>query len=286
LSADWKTLTTGETGIDLQEMISGQERVRIKAPQVSFDCATFSPDGQILAATVYSIINHTSCITLWDVFSGKEIRQLSGFQGGIRQLFFSPDGKKLASVGSDTTILIWDVSGSKSQYASADLSADWKGLRSEGTKAWQALGRLIGADGATVTFLKEQLQPAEMPKGKNIDQLVKDLDDATFSVREQASKDLEKLEALAQPQLEKALASKPSAELKRSAEMLLAKISRPVSSPEKLQMLRGIEILEHIGTPEAQEVLETLSQGAPEARVTREAKASLERLAKRAQVKP
>jgi hypothetical protein len=39
--------------------------------------------------------------------------------------------------------------------------------------------------------------------------------------------------------------------------------------------------LEHIGTPEAQEVLRTLAKGAAEARLTQEAKASLEWLAKR-----
>ena len=37
-------------------------------------------------------------------------------------------------------------------------------------------------------------------------------------------------------------------------------------------------VLERIGTPEAQNVLETLARGAPGARETEEAKASLERL--------
>jgi hypothetical protein len=43
----------------------------------------------------------------------------------------------------------------------------------------------------------------------------------------------------------------------------------------------GYQVLEHIDTPEAKQVLQTLATGAPEARVTREAKVSLERLAKR-----
>jgi hypothetical protein len=45
--------------------------------------------------------------------------------------------------------------------------------------------------------------------------------------------------------------------------------------------VRAIEVLEHIGTPDANELLQTLATGAPEARLTQEAKASLERLAKR-----
>ncbi len=52
-------------------------------------------------------------------------------------------------------------------------------------------------------------------------------------------------------------------------------------SPEQLQMLRVMEVLEHIGTAEARQVLAGLAKGAPEARLTQEAKASLERLAKR-----
>ena len=50
--------------------------------------------------------------------------------------------------------------------------------------------------------------------------------------------------------------------------------------------LRSIEVLEHIGTQESQVVLKALSQGAPEARLTQQAKAALERLAKRPAATP
>jgi hypothetical protein len=47
-----------------------------------------------------------------------------------------------------------------------------------------------------------------------------------------------------------------------------------------LRLLRAVEALEHVGTPEARQLLEALSRGAREARLTREAQASLRRLAK------
>jgi hypothetical protein len=48
-----------------------------------------------------------------------------------------------------------------------------------------------------------------------------------------------------------------------------------------LQKLRAVEVLEYIGIPEACQLLEELAKGAPTARITQEAKASMERLAKR-----
>ena len=51
---------------------------------------------------------------------------------------------------------------------------------------------------------------------------------------------------------------------------------------EILRGLRSVEVLEHIGTAEARQVLETLTTGAPEALVTVEAKAALARLERRA----
>jgi hypothetical protein len=54
----------------------------------------------------------------------------------------------------------------------------------------------------------------------------------------------------------------------------------------QLRDLRAVEVLEHIGTPKARQVLRTLARGAPAARLTREAKASLQRIVKMRPAKP
>jgi hypothetical protein len=54
-----------------------------------------------------------------------------------------------------------------------------------------------------------------------------------------------------------------------------------VTKPELLQALRAVAVLEDIGTPTARRLLEDLANGASEARLTREAKASLQRLDRR-----
>lgn len=54
----------------------------------------------------------------------------------------------------------------------------------------------------------------------------------------------------------------------------------PSASAERLRALRAVQVLEYAGTPEAKKCLEMLARGVPEARLTREAKAALRRLAK------
>ncbi len=50
------------------------------------------------------------------------------------------------------------------------------------------------------------------------------------------------------------------------------------SSRELLQQIRGVEVLEHLASVEARTLLKALADGAPEARLTQEAKASGRRL--------
>ena len=74
------------------------------------------------------------------------------------------------------------------------------------------------------------------------------------------------------------LIAKATEEFRRRLDMLLARPSAIVHGSEVLRGYRAIQILEYAGTPEARQLLQTLSQGAPAARLTMEAKASLERL--------
>src|SRR5439155_15466643 len=92
-----------------------------------------------------------------------------------------------------------------------------------------------------------------------------------------AAVELEKFAESAEPALQKAVRDKPPPEVGRRIELLLARLQA-----HRLLALRATEVLEHIGTSEAKALLKHLSTGAAEARLTQEAKASLDRLAKRA----
>jgi HEAT repeat protein len=133
----------------------------------------------------------------------------------------------------------------------------------------------------SVPLLSERLRPVPPPAPGVIDRLLADLDNNDFAVRSKAAATLEELGEVAESALRKVLREPPSAEVRRQVERLLANLEVPVPPAEHLRLLRALTVLEQTGTPEAVAVLEKLSRGAPEARLTREARAALERLAKR-----
>jgi hypothetical protein len=60
-------------------------------------------------------------------------------------------------------------------------------------------------------------------------------------------------------------------------EQLIAKLDEPLVSPELLQAIRAVEVLEHIPTSRSEQLLKTLARGTSEARLTREARGALHR---------
>ena len=69
-------------------------------------------------------------------------------------------------------------------------------------------------------------------------------------------------------------------EARERVRRLQRRIEIPLPPSELLRQVRAIEVLELIGTPDAKLLLRSLAGGAPEARLTREAKAAMERLAR------
>ncbi len=241
----------------------------------------FSPDGRLLAATAPS-----GEIFLWDLRRGKELRRFKGLEAQVTSLAFSPDGRRLVSGLSDSTLLVWDVGAfpakPSDKRGAESLAKAWADLAgADAPRAFQARGTLASAPTDAIPWLRKHLRPASSADGQRLCRLLIDLDSEQFAVRQKAQEELEKLGDLAEPALRKALEDKPTLEARKRVQALLERLRGPVTRPEVLQALRAVAVLEDIGTPEARRLLDELAQGAPEARLTREAKASLVRLQRR-----
>jgi len=168
------------------------------------------------------------------------------------------------------------------ELTAQELDALWADLAGDDAKkGWVAINVLARNPRQSIPLFKERLKPMKPADGERIEKLIKDLDSNQFAERQKAEVELEKMEELARPALSKALAAKPPLEVAKRIETLLGKLGGTLSGGEKLRTVRAIESLELMGTPEALEVLKTLAGGAPEARTTQEAQASVARLSKR-----
>jgi hypothetical protein len=129
-----------------------------------------------------------------------------------------------------------------------------------------------------IDFLRTQLMPVPLIDGKQLARLIDDLDSDTYARREKATEQLERLGGVAGLALHDTLKRKPSLELRRRVENLLAKLD-PLDPPaDTLRIVRAVQALELIGSPEASAFLEHLASGAAGARLTEEARASWHRL--------
>jgi hypothetical protein len=270
----------------------------------SVNAVAYSPGGDLLVVAASQPI--------WGTYnSSGELRFLSAAAGRLRyvnkdsrssynQVVFSTDGRYLAAVGG--SVRVFDVSafgrlpapdnhsarGPKRQPKEQpalqkdlnpqDFEGLWKDLAGkDARRAYQAIWKIAAAPDRAVLFLRESLKPAAAGDPGRIARLIRDLDSSGYEVRAKATRELERLGDAAGLALRDAQKGNPSPEFRKRVEQLLRKLDDE-PSPERLRAVRAVETLELIGTPEACRLLADLAKGAPEDRLTREARGSLHRL--------
>jgi WD40 repeat protein len=234
-------------------------------------CA-FAPDGRLFAA------QGAGGIVLYDMASGRPRLRLDGHRGGITGLAFTPDGRTLVSTSYDGTVLIWDVTGLRTGRKEAGAAADlWAALAdADAERAGRAVWALVDRPAEAIELLRQRLKP--VAAGQDVAKLIADLGATKFAVRDQAMRELTRLGPLAEPALSARLRAGVPLETARRIEALLRAITYVPLPPEQLQTLRGVEVLERIGTPAARTHLEALANGAAGAWVTEQARAAVARL--------
>jgi WD40 repeat protein len=238
-----------------------------------------SPDVKLLA-----LVGPSGSVHVWNVLTGKELTVFKGHRVAVNALAFAPHGKTLASASDDTTALLWDVTKIARPALPAkalqpgDLDQWWQVLADhDAAKAFAAMGEFVAVPKEGVAWIKDRVKPAAPLDIKRVEELLRQLDDDKFQVRDKASGELLKIGELLLPVLDKVLAGNPLPESRRRLEELRGKMTALVLTGERLRVVRAVEVLELIGTPAARQVLEGLAAGAPGALVTTSAQAALQR---------
>jgi WD40 repeat protein len=261
------------------DVATGKQLVLIEGRQGDFSSIAFSPDGRVLAAA-----NTWGLIRLWEVMTGQELLRFDGQGARVNGLAFRPDGRGLASARSDGTVLVWRLEPFRwqkpSRLTEADLDLLWTQLGGgDAALAYRAAWSLAAAPAQSVPFLAERLRPVPPITPERMKRLIAELDHKDFRRREAATRELFLLRVRAEPALRKALEGPASEEARRRLRPLLKELDGwLIKDRGTLSSLRALRILEQAGTPQARQLLRRLAEGAPEARLTREAQASLKRM--------
>jgi RNA polymerase sigma factor (sigma-70 family) len=244
------------------------------------EALAFSADGRLLASS------DGHALHVWEAASGAKVRSFHGHRAELTSLGFDRGARRLVSAGFDSTVLVWDLTGRlrdgrlpRRELSAADLEARWRDLAErDAGKAYRAVWDLAAAEESALPFLKQRLRAVPRPDPQQTARLISELSSKRFTVRQAAEAALKKLDVLAEKALRRALQADPPLEVRRRLEQLLKGINDPVPSVETLQALRALAVLERIASPQARELVQALAQGAPDAYLTREARATLARL--------
>jgi WD40 repeat protein len=276
--------------VQLWEVSTGRKIMTLSGHERTVTATAFAPGGHILV-TADGGDNFSSprpgpqTIRFWDVVTGNELARFGGHGSDVTSLAFSPDGKELVVGLHNGTALVWKTPAAVKRpvkigrkLGPRELAALWGDLAGgDAAVAHEAIRILAASPEQSVPFLAGVLRPAEKIDVTKSRQRIADLGSDEFAVRESASKELAEWGEDVEWELVQALKDKPTPEAARRLQELLTALRNAPPPPDRRRELRAVWAVELIGTPAANKVLMELAKGHSDARLTREARAAIER---------
>jgi RNA polymerase sigma factor (sigma-70 family) len=275
----------------LWDAATGKAWYRVPAVSHRIRSLTFSPDGKTLAAaTGVAVAGQGSvAVWLWEVATGQvRWHATAPDAGGAFALVFAPDGRILALAGGDHQIHRWDLAARRELPPLTGHMGEVRCL------AFSPDGTVLASGSMDTTALiwPQTPLPAHPASRKGplspqeLETLWTDLASADAGKADRAIWNLTGTAGQSVPFLDARLRLATVEVGPPSKEGLPLDPQTAVPLPPQLRMLRAVEVLERIGTPEAYRLLQTLATDAAETQVAAEARAALGRLDKRRTATP
>lgn len=251
----WNLADSGEDPVSPSSLTPLGTRVAV---------ASFAADGSRVAVAAGD-----SEIVLIDAHTGKRQALLRGHEAPVRSLVFSPDGRSLASGGSDERILLWDLlpsgTGDDASHRTSTpgkRASLWQALASVDTSAaYAAMDQLRRAGNDGVSWMRGWLLPESLPDADSIRRLIRDLAAEEYETRVAAHDALQSLGRLVETELTDALEQVESPEARWSLGRLLSDIegNRTILDGQPLREVRALQTLERTASRAAVRLLEDLA---------------------------
>lgn len=218
----------------------------------------YSPDGRRLVTCDDHGHAH-----VWEVATGSLAFTLSYPDGDIADVHVGSDGRTLITA-NHREVIVWVLDPEPGE--AGDL---WGQLGyPDAAKSEPARRRLLADPAGAVRLFRERLQPATPADPGTVRRQIRALDAEDYRDRERAAAGLRSLGRRALPFLREARPQAPEARAR--VQSMIAELAAGPTTDE-LRLIRAVEILNLIRSPDAQSLLTELAVGDPAAVLTEEA---------------